>query len=131
MIMLDTHVFVWWIHRDDNLSAKYQSYIQKNISRGLGVSIISFWEISKLVEKGRLTLSRNLGEWMTNSLRYEGIHLLDLNIEIICKAHEISKDIHRDPVDQLIIATAVVNEIPILTLDKKIIQSEKVEIIKI
>jgi len=69
MILLDTHIFVWWIHRNEKLPVTYQNYIEENISDGLGVSIISFWEISKLVEKNRLILPRNMNEWMENSLK--------------------------------------------------------------
>lgn len=131
MIMLDTHVFVWWIHKNKNLPVRHQNFIEENISGGLGVSIISFWEISKLVEKGRLHLPRELSEWIKNSLQYDGIKLLDLNIEIILKVNQISKEIHKDPADQLIIATSVVHNIPIVTLDKKILAYSNVQAIRL
>jgi len=130
MILLDTHIFVWWIHRNEKLPVTYQNYIEENISDGLGVSIISFWEISKLVEKNRLILPRNMNEWMENSLKYDGIILLELNIEIITTGHDLVQNFHKDPADQLIAATSIVNNITLLTLDKKILHSESIITIK-
>ena len=58
MILLDTHIWVWWVHGDRQLPERYRTYLQAQEQQGtqqLGVSIISCWEIAKLVEYGRLT----------------------------------------------------------------------------
>jgi PIN domain nuclease of toxin-antitoxin system len=57
MIVLDTHIWVWWVDNNARLTQKHQDWIQQYQSQGLGVSIISCWEVAKLVELGRLTLS--------------------------------------------------------------------------
>ncbi len=56
MIVLDTHMWVWWVHDDQQLSKEYKEYIEQNEQSGIGVSAISCWEVAKLVEYGRLTL---------------------------------------------------------------------------
>ncbi|WP_287312405.1 PIN domain-containing protein [Moorena sp. SIO1G6] len=55
MIILDTHIWIWWIDENPKLSAQNLEIIEANITNGLGISMISCWEIAKLVEKGRLT----------------------------------------------------------------------------
>ncbi len=56
MIVLDTHIWVWWVHGDAQLSNTHRAYLQAHEVQGLGVSIISCWEIAKLVENNRLKL---------------------------------------------------------------------------
>ena len=56
MIVLDTHIWVWWVQNDARLTQKYQQWLQEYESDGLGVSIVSCWEVAKLVEKNRLIL---------------------------------------------------------------------------
>lgn len=56
MIILDTHVWVWWVHHDPHLPAAHRAYIQQHEADGLGVGVISCWEVAKLVERGRLSL---------------------------------------------------------------------------
>jgi len=68
VIVLDTHIWVWWVHGDRQLTAEYQEHINENVETGLGVSAISCWEIAKLVENGRLGLPRPTGEWLEPAL---------------------------------------------------------------
>ncbi len=56
MIVLDTHIWVWWIHNDARLTDKQRTMIQNSEDQGLGISIISCWEVAKLVELKKLTL---------------------------------------------------------------------------
>ena len=54
MILLDTHIFIWWIDNNPRLSQNYRQIIQERQDDGLGISIYSCWEIAKLVEYGKL-----------------------------------------------------------------------------
>jgi PIN domain nuclease of toxin-antitoxin system len=56
MIVLDTHIWVWWVHDDEQLTKEYKEYIEQNERNGIGISAISCWEVAKLVEYGRLLL---------------------------------------------------------------------------
>jgi PIN domain nuclease of toxin-antitoxin system len=78
MIVLDTHIWVWWVHGDAQLPAPYHAYIQAQEAYGLGISAISCWEIAKLVEYGRLTLPVAVGDWLAQALAYPGMQLLEL-----------------------------------------------------
>ncbi len=52
MIVLDTHIWIWWVHDDANLLPVHKAYVQGHENDGLGISAISCWEIAKLVEYG-------------------------------------------------------------------------------
>lgn len=56
MIVLDTHIWIWWVHGDAQLSNNQRTYLQAHEAQGLGISIISCWEVAKLVEYNRLKL---------------------------------------------------------------------------
>lgn len=64
MIVLDTHIWVWWVHNNAQLPQHYYQYIQQQEGKGLGISIISCWEVAKLVERGRLILPYPVEEWL-------------------------------------------------------------------
>ena len=59
MIVLDTHIWIWWVHGDSSLKNVQIDAIKKNENKEIGVSIISCWEVAKLVEYGRLNLPCN------------------------------------------------------------------------
>ncbi len=120
MIVLDTHVWVWWVHDDAQLPENYRVYIQAHEADGLGVSIISCWEVAKLVEYQRLKLPIPVEEWLDQALAYPGIQLLDLTPRIVVESTQLPGAFHRDPADQMIVATARVYDSPLVTLDDKI-----------
>ena len=64
MIVLDTHIWIWWVHDDAKLSADYKTCIQSHEATGLAISRISLWKVAKLVEGGRLTLPTPVREWL-------------------------------------------------------------------
>lgn len=120
MIVLDTHVWVWWVHGDSSLPGSFQVYLQAHEAQGLGVSILSCWEVAKLVEYGRLTLPIPVADWLDQALAYPGVRLLDLTPRIVVESTQLPGTFHRDPADQLIVATARIHSCPLVTLDAKI-----------
>ncbi|OQY49047.1 MAG: hypothetical protein DRR08_24290 [Candidatus Parabeggiatoa sp. nov. 2] len=76
MILLDTHIWIWWIVRHQRLTEERRQWLLKHETTGLGVSIISCWEITKLIEKNRLPFSCSVDEWFEQALKYPGIRLL-------------------------------------------------------
>lgn len=78
MIVLDTHIWVWWVHGDAKLPNHHHTYLQAHEAHGLGVSMISCWEVAKLVAYNRLKLPNPVDDWLDQALTYPGIRLLDL-----------------------------------------------------
>jgi hypothetical protein len=70
MIILDTHIWVWWVHGDARLGEKQVKWLEENEADGLGVSAISCWEVAKLVEYGRLALPCPVADWFDQALAY-------------------------------------------------------------
>ena len=68
MILLDTHVWVWWVNESSMASNAMLRIIQEHQGDGLGVSIISCWEVAKLVERGRLELTIPVERWPEQAL---------------------------------------------------------------
>ena len=121
MILLDTHVWYWWVNDPAKLSAPQVQHLKGHESTGLGVSVISCWEIAKKVSLKRLKLGKPVPEWIAIALAYPGIQLLGLTPDIAIEANQLPGTFHRDPADQLLVATARTLNIPMLTGDAKIL----------
>jgi PIN domain nuclease of toxin-antitoxin system len=120
VIVLDTHVWIWWVHGDSRLTPAQQQVLAANEQSGLGVSAISCWEVAKLVEYERLVLPCPTLEWLDQALAYPGVRLLELSPRIAAESTELPGVFHKDPADQIIVATARVLDSPLLTADEKI-----------
>ncbi|MGO9229196.1 MAG: type II toxin-antitoxin system VapC family toxin [Bryobacteraceae bacterium] len=120
MILLDTHIWVWWASQPDRLHPAHRELLEAGADRAFGVSIISCWEIAKLVEYGRLKLDRSVGSWIDNALAEPGVSLLHLTPQIVVESTQLPQPFHSDPADQLLVATARVLQCPLMTEDSKI-----------
>lgn len=130
MIVLDTHIWVWWVHGSSHLTNQQNQWLRQYESRGLGVSAISCWEVAKLVEYKRLTLPCSVGDWMKQALAYPGVRLLELTPEIALESTQLPGTFHRDPADQIIVATARIYRCALLTSDTKILSYPGVNLLK-
>jgi PIN domain nuclease of toxin-antitoxin system len=128
VILLDTHVWIWWVHGDPRLSASARETIEEHEVEGLGVSVISCWEVANLVERNRITLTIPLVEWIERALRYPGVRLLDLSPAIAIRSTQLPGDFHRDPADRILVATARQYDCPILTADELILRYPHVQV---
>lgn len=126
MIILDTHIWIWWVYNDAKLTEKQIEIIKAHEGDGLGISIISCWEIAKLVEKSRLVLHCPIDEWLETALNYPGVKLIELTPSIIVESTQLPGDFHNDPADQMIVATARHFDCSLLTADEKILSYEHV-----
>jgi PIN domain nuclease of toxin-antitoxin system len=130
MIVLDTHIWIWWVHRHERLSVQHVRWLQENEENGLGVSVISCWEVAKLVELNRLALPLPIDDWFDLALAYPGIRLLDFTPRIALEATRLPPGFHRDPADQIIVATARWHDCPLLTVDERILNYPHVRTLK-
>jgi len=128
MIVHDTHIWVWWVHDDKQLTKEYKEYIEQNEQGGIGISAISCWEVAKLVEYGRLILPVAISDWLHQALAYPGVRLLDLTPQIAVESTQLPPPFHKDPADQIIVATARVHQVPLVTVDEKIRQYPHVQL---
>ena len=118
-VLLDTHVWIWLSIEDKtSLTKKAKRRIQQADRKW--ISAISCWELAKLVEKNRISFSIPLIHWIRRSLHEIGVDVADLSPEIAVESTHLNR-FHKDPADQMIVATSRVLEIPLLTSDRRIL----------
>lgn len=124
MIVLDTHVLVWWVTgRTAELSRKARTAIDKEAAGGeILVSSISAWEIAMLVERGRLQLTMDVEQWLEIIDEIDAVRFVPVNNRIAVKSVALPGEFHKDPADRLIVATARDAAAPLVTVDEKIRQ---------
>lgn len=121
--LLDTHVWIWMINNSENFSVTVKKDIQKAAEHSLlFLSTISIWELAMLVKKERLHLDRPIQLWVETALNNTGINLIDLLPEIAIDSSFLPGSFHGDPADRIIVATARIHELNLITADKKILE---------
>jgi PIN domain nuclease of toxin-antitoxin system len=103
----------------NQLPPNYADVLQIEAANGLGVAAISCWEVAKLVELRRLTLTLPVNQWLAQAVR-PPIVLLPLSPEVAVGSTQLPGIFHRDPADQLIVATARFYDYPLMTADRLI-----------
>ena len=131
MIVIDTHVLVWWVSGDKSLSKPALEAINEAIADDseIIVSSISAWEIAMLIEKGRLVLSMDIENWLDEVSQIDGVRFMPVDNEIGIKSTVLPGEFHKDPADRMIVATARKFAVPLVTADEKIIEYEHVKTI--
>ncbi len=115
MIVLDTHIWVKWII-DGNPALSETIVNAMRVDRHWTVSAISCFEVSLLVNRGKLQLPLPVEDWIKEGLENSGIDSLPVTCDIMHKAAMLS-EIHRDPADRIIIATALVYDAKLASID--------------
>jgi PIN domain nuclease of toxin-antitoxin system len=123
VILLDTHVWVWWVSGIESLSKKANRIIREALRKNaIYISSISVWEVAQLVERGRLELTMELNDWISRSESLPFIHFIPVDNKIAIKSVQLPGALHPDPADRIIIATALNHGFPLITRDDKIIR---------
>ena len=126
-VLLDTHVWVWLSIGDlSSLSAKARKLVAGGTQKW--ISAISCWELAKLVERQRIGFNIPTLAWMRRSLNENNIRIADLTTEIAVESTGL-EGFHRDPADQIIVATSRVLGMPLVTADQRIVGFGGVEAI--
>lgn len=122
-VVLDTHVLVWLLQGSERLGPRSRGLITAAAhTESVYVPAISTWEVAMLVAKGRLALDREVGEWLSAALRLPGMRLAALDPLVAVDATRLPGDVHGDPADRLIVATARRHAALLITDDKLILQ---------
>ena len=117
-LLLDTCTFLWLVSDQKKLSSKALEVIGDEASQ-LHVSSISAFEVALKVQKGALTLSGKVEKWFAESLAYHGVEEIPLDSQVLIKSAGLPSH-HKDPADRMIVATALVADLSIVTPDELI-----------
>ena len=116
--LLDTNVWLRGITESMTLPETVRRILDERDAE-FGLSAISLWEIGKKHQIGKLELKKELGVWLNEAVAAH-IHVLPLTPEIVTEAMHLPEFPNRDPADELIVATARVHKLTLLTADTKL-----------
>lgn len=116
MILLDTHTLLWLAEGDAKLGDEARKVIERS---ELYLSTISIWEIGMLCTKGRIALTISLSDWIDHVSQQ--VTFVPVDGQIALQAGTFDTALHGDPADRLILATARVREMPVITADRAIL----------
>ncbi len=131
MIVIDTHILVWWVSGTKKLSTAARKAINKHLSteRSILVSSITAWEIAMLVDKGKLTLNMDVDSWLTEVSKIPAVVIIPVDNTTGVKSTCLPGDFHKDPADRMIVALARQHSYPLVTADQKVIDYKHVKTI--
>lgn len=117
-LLLDTHIWFWFLTGSARLPARLREIVDER-SRERWLSPISVWELGMLADRGRVTIEGDYREWLGRSMNRMPVRDAMLNREIALLSGEVDLP-HRDPADRFLAATALVYELTLLTVDKRL-----------
>ena len=125
--LLDTHTWIWWICGDSRLTARERETLDNLPPTARPVlSEISLWEVAMLVSLGRLELDMDLERWLAVASAPATVELARITPAVAAEVARLPEMFHRDPADRLIVATARVMKLRVLTRDQKITKARVV-----
>ncbi|MGD0903305.1 MAG: type II toxin-antitoxin system VapC family toxin [Terracidiphilus sp.] len=123
LLLLDTHTLVWSINEGPKLGKGAKEAIRVAGDDGrILVSAITPWEVSLLVSKGRLALQADVMDWVRDALRIPGLTLAPLEPEIAVASTRLPFEMHPDPADRILVATARHLGATLVTADKALLE---------
>jgi len=131
-LLLDTHVWLWWLLGQPELSAAERNALDALAAAGTppGISAISLWEAQMFASKGRLELDGPLTHWLPTAAAAETVTVLPINAGVVLALDALPAGFHGDPADRIIVATARANGLPLATRDSNIRRSRAVKLWK-
>ncbi len=123
-VLLDTHVWLWWILGSNRLPARERVALDRLASRAaLRLAAVSLWEAQMLHAKGRLTLDRPFDVWIRDAAAAAVVEIAPLDVEVVVALDGLPASFHGDPADRLIVATARAHRFRLATHDRAIRKS--------
>ena len=121
IFLLDIHVLIWLIEGENQLGKQARKFAdQAFVEEKLAVSAMTFWEISMLQQRQRISLSLPVTQWRQELLT-RGLQEIPVTGEIGIISTEL-KNFHADPADRIITATALLENATLITADQLILK---------
>jgi PIN domain nuclease of toxin-antitoxin system len=122
-ILVDTHVLLHALAGSSILTEEFHKVFEHaRKTHGVLISAMSFWEVGMLVERKRIELDCDVGDWATQVLEKPGMQLSALTPRIAIQSSRLPGTVHGDPVDRMLIATAYEENAVLVTRDRKILE---------
>jgi PIN domain nuclease of toxin-antitoxin system len=129
MILLDTHAWWWSLTEPENLSKIAIKTIRQTKSDQRMIASISIWEFAMMTAKKKIRLKISVAKWLSQALQETGLGVIEISPQIAIDACNLPGNFHKDPADRLIVATARVNNLRLVTKDEKMLDYPYVDAI--
>lgn len=114
--LIDTHAFIWWMDANPRLSSRAREALANEPNECL-FSIASVWEMAIKISLGRMVGRGRLDRDLPEQLAANGLALLPISLAHVTRVADLPFH-HRDPFDRLLIAQALVEGVPVVTVDE-------------
>jgi PIN domain nuclease of toxin-antitoxin system len=132
-LLLDTHIWLWYAEglSDHLRPAHVERLDELRRKEGLFVSVVSVWEVGAQVRKGRVQLSVPLRDWVEGTSSTRGIRFMPLDAATAAESTQLPGELHGDPADRFLVATARIHGATLATRDKAIIDYGKAGFVRV
>ena len=128
MILLDTHVWIWWVSGFQPLPRKAKTTLNRHRKDGsIRISSISVWEVAQLVTRGRLELTMEIDDFVARSEALPFVSFIPVDNRIAIRSTRLPGTLHPDPADRIIVATALSLGATLITKDARLRRYPHVE----
>ncbi len=114
-VLVDTHVFLWWVEGDRALPAKARAALTDQDNECL-FSLVSVWELAIKAGLGKLKLALPVQRYVVEHVAANGFRMLDIRMAHVGRVESLAPH-HGDPFDRLLIAQALEEKLPVVTAD--------------
>jgi PIN domain nuclease of toxin-antitoxin system len=121
MILLDTCALLWIMNKEPVLPAALSAVERAARTGELYASPVSAWEIGMLVRRGRLVLDVSAEVYVSRAFSRPGVQIAALTPEIVVRSSHLPGALHGDPADRVLIATAMLMGLKLMTRDRRIL----------
>jgi len=115
-VLVDTHVFLWWVEGDRALPAKARAALADQDNECV-FSMVSAWELAIKAGLGKLKLAIPVQRYVIEHVAANGFRMLDIRMAHIGRVESLPPH-HGDPFDRLLIAQALEEKLPVVTADQ-------------
>lgn len=126
-LLLDTHIWLWSLLEPARLTADVREALLEPENE-LWLSPITIWEVSILVDRGRLTLDRPIDEWIGSAFDAAPVHEAPLTFQVALECQRMALP-HRDPADRFLAASAKVFDLTLVTSDERLLELQDVSLL--
>ena len=126
-LLLDTHIWIWSLLEPRRLSRVVATELQ-NTGNELWLSPVSVWELVVLCRKGRITLDRDVKDWVGVAMESAPMREAPLTAEVALATEFIDLP-HKDPADRFLAATAKVFDLRLVTADKRLVKCSDISVL--
>ncbi len=131
MVLLDTHIWLWWLLGHGNLTNPEKNSLDRLASRQqVVISWVTIWETEMLERKGRIVLKPDFKSWIRTAVQPDITTVLTVDLDVVLTQRHLPESFHSDPADRLIVSTSLLSGYPLATHDKRIVDAGCCEIWK-